>query len=160
MERWVKKGFAVIGIEGSTAEGAGFVQRLWAEANGRFGEVAALAKTNADGSLAGVWGAMTDMTRSFRPWTEGFTCGLYLAGVECRDDAVPPPGWTRWDVPGFEYVRIPAEGPDAFSRGLTALQQAGLTLKGAVQDHTDPESGRAYMCFPVRRLEEHLQEGS
>ena len=88
MERWVKPGFAVIGLEGATTEGEGLVQRLWAEANRRFGEVAALAKTNADGSLAGVWGAMTDMSRAFRPWEDGFTRGLYLAGVECRDDAM------------------------------------------------------------------------
>ena len=44
MEKWIKPAFSVIGLEGSTEDGAGFVQRLWQEANGRFDEVAALAK--------------------------------------------------------------------------------------------------------------------
>lgn len=153
MERWLKPGFVVIGIEGSTADGADFVQRLWAEANGRFGEVADSAARNADGSLAGVWGAMSDMDRSFAPWTEGFTCGLYLAGVECRADAVPPPGWTRWDVPGFEYLRVKNDAPDVFPRTLETLAAQGLTLAGAVQDYTDPATGQGWMCFPIRKIE-------
>ena len=36
VERVAKAAFAVIGLEGSTEEGEGFVQRLWAEANARF----------------------------------------------------------------------------------------------------------------------------
>lgn len=154
MEQWIKPGFAVIGIEGSTQEGEGFVQRLWETANSRFHEVAALAKKNPDGSLTGIWGAMTDMSRSFAPWTENFTCGRYLAGVECRDDAVPPEGWTRWDVPGFEYLRVPNDGPDVFQRTLAVLAEQGVPLAGAVQDYTDPASGQSAMCFPVRRLDE------
>lgn len=153
MERCIKPAFAVIGMEGSTLEGDGFVARLWVEANGRFPEVASLAKRNPDGSLAGVWGAMTDMGRHFLPWEEGFTRGLYLAGVECRDDAQPPQGWTRWDVPGFEYVRVLNDAPDTFPKTLAALAEQGLSLAGAVQDYTDPATGRGYMCFPIRRLE-------
>lgn len=154
MERWVRPGFPVIGLEGSTEDGAGFVERLWQEANGRFHEVAALAETGADGQLAGVWGAMTDPSRTFAPWTENFTCGLYLAGVECRVDAVPPTGWTRWEIPGFEYVRVKADGPETFRRTLERLAAEGLPLAGAVQDFTDPTTGQAYMCFPVRKLTE------
>ena len=82
---------------------------------------------------------------------------MYLAGVECRDDAVPPPGWTRWDVPGFAYLRVQS-GPDAFARTLADMAAQGLSLAGAVQDFTDPATGMAYMCFPVRRLDEDSQE--
>lgn len=155
MERWTKPAFAVIGIEGMNPapDGASVVPGLWDEANSRFPEVAPLAKTNADGSLTGVWGAMTDVKRAFQPWEEGFTRGLYLAGVECRDDAQPPQGWTRWEVPGFEYVRVQNDGPETFSRTLNALAAEGLSLAGAVQDYTDPSTGRGYMCFPIRRLE-------
>lgn len=153
MERWIKPAFAVIGIEGSTLQGADVVARLWEEANRRFPEVAPLAKTNPDGSLVGVWGAMTDPGRRFLPWEEGFTSGLYLAGVECREDAQPPQGWTRWDVPGFEYVRVPHDAPDTFSRTLAALAEQGLSLAGAVHDFTDPATGRGYMCFPIRKLD-------
>lgn len=152
MERWCKPAFAVIGKEGSSRDGGDVVQRLWAAANGGFGEVAPLAKRRPDGSLCGVWGAMTDFSRSFRPWEENFTAGLYLAGVECTDDAVPPPGWTRWDVPGFEYIRVRHDGPETFRRTLASLQEQGIPLAGAVQDYTDPTNGAVYMCFPVRRL--------
>ena len=153
MERWNKPGFAVIGREGSTDDGEGFIARLWERANGTFAEVAPLARTNPDGSLAGIWGAMTDMSRSFLPWTEGFRRGLYLAGGECREDAQPPEGWTRWDVPGFEYVRVASDHPDVFRETLAALARSGLPLAGAVQDFTDPATGLNYMCFPVRKLE-------
>lgn len=152
MERITKPAFTVIGMEGSTADGPGFIAALWEKANSRFGEVAPLAKMNPDGSLAGVWGAMTDMSRSFRPWEDGFTCGLYLAGVEVRDDANPPEGWVRWDVPGFEYVRVESGAPDVFPRTLEILAAKGLALAGAVHDFTDPATGKAYMLFPIRRL--------
>lgn len=35
---------------------------------------------------------MSDFSRSFHPW-EDFSKGLYLAGVECSDDAEAPDGW-------------------------------------------------------------------
>lgn len=152
MECIIKPAFAVIGMEGATTDGPGFIPALWERANSRFGEVAGLAKTNPDGSLCGVWGAMTDMSRSFLPWEDGFTKGLYLAGVEVRDDAQPPAGWTRWDIPGFEYVRVVNDAPDVFSRALQTLADEGLSLVGAVHDFTDPVSGKAYMLFPIRKL--------
>ena len=152
MERIIKSAFAVIGLEGSTEDGPGFIPALWEKANARFGEVAPLAKTNPDGSLVGVWGAMTDMSRSFRPWEDGFTRGLYLAGVEVRDDAQPPEGWTRWDIPGYEYLRVESGAADVFSRTLDWIAAEGLTLAGAVHDFTDPASGANYMLFPIRKL--------
>lgn len=152
MERIIKPAFAVIGMEGSTAEDPGFIATLWNEANSRFGEVAHLAKTNPDGSLAGIWGAMTDMSRSFQPWEDSFTKGLYLAGVEVRDNAQPPEGWTRWDVPGFEYIQVENNAPDVFPRTLALLAHEGLPLVGAVHDFTDPATGTGYMLFPIRKL--------
>lgn len=152
MEKWIKPAFAVIGMEGSTEDGPGFIQALWDKANGRFGEVASLAKTNPDGSLCGVWGTMTDTSRSFLPWEDGFTRGLYLAGVECRDDAVPPEGWTRWDIPGFVYLRVENDAPDVFPRTLAYIAAEGLSLAGAVHDFTDPVTGKGCMCFPIHRL--------
>lgn len=152
MERIIKPAFAVIGMEGSTADGPGFIAALWEKANSRFPEAAALAKTREDGALCGVWGAMSDMSRSFQPWEDGFTRGLYLAGVEVRDDAQPPQGWTRWDIPGFEYVRVESDAPDVFPRTLEALAAQGLSLAGAVHDYTDPATGKGYMLFPIRRL--------
>ena len=152
MERIIKPAFAVIGIEGSTEDGPGFIATLWNEANGHFGEVAHLAKTNPDGTLAGIWGAMTDMSRSFQPWEADFSRGLYLAGVEVHDDAQPPRGWTRWDVPGYEYIRLERDNQFCFARGLALLRDEGLSLAGAVHDFTDPATGTGYMLFPIRRL--------
>ena len=152
MERIIKPAFAVIGMEGSTADGTGFIPALWEKANSRFPEVAALAKTNKDGSLCGVWGVMSDLSRSFRPWEEDFTRGLYLAGVEVCDDAHPPEGWVRWDIPGFEYIRVERDNQFCFSRGLAYLQEAGLSLVGAVHDFTDPATGTGFMLFPIRKL--------
>jgi len=150
-ERIIKPAFTVIGQEGSTADGPDFIAKLWEKANARFGEVAALAKKNPDGTLAGVWGAMSDFSRSFAPWAEGFTQGLYLAGVECEDGAEAPEGWTKWIIPGFEYIRVSGE-ENNFPAGLGYLQSEGLTLCGAVHDFTDPVTGQSSMLFPVRRL--------
>lgn len=152
IESVIKPSFAVLGREGSTNDGDGFVQRLWAEANARFGEIAHLAKRDSSGALCGIWGAMTDFSRSFQPWTNGFRRGLYLAGAECVDDAKPPVGWTKWIVPGFESLRVECDGADVFSRMLEHLKAQHLPLAGAVQDFTDPQTGRQYMLFPIRRL--------
>lgn len=154
IEKIIKPALVVVGKEGSTEDGAGFVQRLWADANGHFDEVAHLAKRNPDGSLAGVWGAMTDFSRKFQPWQNGFSEGMYLAGVECADGALPPTGWTRWEIPGFEYLRVLNDAPDIFPKMLEYLRENGIALAGAVHDFTDSATGTGYMLFPIRRLED------
>ena len=152
MQTIMKESFVVIGKEGSTRDGEGFIQRLWQDANSHFDQVAHLAKYDSQGNLVGVWGAMSDFSRSFQPWEEGFTQGLYLAGVECEDNAEAPAGWTRWVLPACEYVQVDNTAGDAFLRGLAYLRAQGLTLAGAVQDLTDPMTGRASMLFPIKRL--------
>ena len=152
LERIIKPAFVVIGREGSTEEGEGFFRRLWAEANARFEEIAPLAKRDEQGAFVGFWGAMTDFSRSFQPWEDDFSRGLYLAGAECTDDAVAPEGWTRWDVPGFEYLRAECETGNTFREVLEYLDCNGLPLVGAVHDFTDPATGKNYMYFPLRRL--------
>ena len=84
-----KSSFVVIGREGSTADGEGFIQKLWAQANAHFNEIEPLAKRDEQGNLAGIWGAMSDFSRSFQPWDD-FSRGLYLAGAECVDGAEAP----------------------------------------------------------------------
>lgn len=147
-----KPAFSVIGKEGSTADGVDFIQRLWAEANARFDEVANLAKRDENGIPVGFWGAMTDFSCSFRPWEDGFSRGLYLAGVECEDDAVVPEGWVKWTIPGFEYLRAECTSQTVFADMLEYLKEQGMELAGAVQDFTDPKTGRNYMLFPTKRL--------
>ena len=152
MDRWIKESFAVIGKEGATLDGEGFIQRLWDDANAHFGEVQHLARRDETGNLAGIWGAMSDLTRSFQPWEDQFSRGLYLAGVECGDDAEAPAGWTKWVVPGYEYICVAADGETTFSDALASLRADGLTLAGAAHDFTCPKTGKSYMLFPIRTL--------
>lgn len=95
---------------------------------------------------------MTDFSRSFQPWEDGFSKGLYLAGVECPDDAQPPEGWTRWTVPGFEYLRVVCDHDGVFPEMIAWLRAHDMTLSGAVHDFTCPHTGTSYMYFPVRKL--------
>lgn len=150
-EKCVKKSFVVIGKEGSTSDGEGFIQRLWADANSHFGEIQHLAKKGENGNISGIWGAMSDFSHSFDPWEE-FSRGLYLAGVECRDDAEPPAGWTKWIIPGYEYIYVERESDAAFSKAIQYLKDNAIPLVGAVHDFTCPQTGKNYLFFPIRKL--------
>ena len=152
MEKCMKEAFAVIGKEGSTEDGPGFVQSLWTDANTHFAEVAQLAKKDENGNLVGIWGAMTDFSRSFLPWEDGFSRGLYLAGVECVDDAQAPEGWVKWNVPGFEYLRVECDHDGVFPEMIDYLRENGISLAGAVHDFTCPQTGKNYMYFPIGRI--------
>lgn len=152
MKRCRKETFVVIGKEGSTEEGEGFIARLWEDANGHFGEVARLAKKDENGNPVGIWGAMSDFSRSFLPWEDGFSKGLYLAGVECEDTAEAPDGWTKWIIPAYEYIYVENEGDNTFAQVIAYLQENNISLAGAVHDFNCPKTGKAYLFFPIRRL--------
>ena len=73
---------AIIGKEGLCTEEANIVQALWKQANENFDEVLELGMKEKNGEFVGFWGAMSDETMSFMPWTNYFTRGYYLAGIE------------------------------------------------------------------------------
>ena len=148
-ERIILPSCTVIGKEGSTHDGPGFIQNLWVDANAHFTEIEPLVKRDARGVPVGFWGAMTDFSRAFLPWENNFSEGLYLAGAECVDNAQPPEGWTKWIIPSFEYLKV--ENAD-FSAVLQYMNENNLSLSGAVHDFTDPATGRNYMLFPIRKL--------
>lgn len=152
IEKRTKFSFSIIGKEGSTLDGQGFIQKLWEDANSHFDEVQALAKRDESGNLVGIWGAMSDFSRSFRPWENNFTKGLYLAGVECADDAQTPEGWTKWTIPSYEYLCVEVESESTFSDVLEYMNANDIALVGAVHDFTCPSSGKNYMFFPVRKI--------
>ena len=152
VNRCIKESFAVIGKEGSTAQGEGFIQKLWEDANSHFAEVGHLAKKDKDGNIIGIWGAMSDFSRSFNPWEDHFSKELYLAGVECDDHAEAPEGWTKWVIPGYEYFFVECGDGDTFSEMIDYLETNQIPLAGAVHDFTCPQTGKNYMYFPVRRL--------
>ena len=133
-----KKGFfVVIGKEGATTDGIDFIQKLWDDANSHFGEVSHLAKKDGNGNISGIWGAMSDFSRSFRPWVD-FNKGLYLAGVECNEGAETPAGWTKWVIPGYEYIYAERENDGVFPEVIQYLQEHDIALVGAVHDFTCP----------------------
>lgn len=152
INKCVKESFVVIGKEGSTNDGEGFIQRLWNDANSHFQEVEQLAKRDDKGGIVGIWGAMSDFSHSFLPWEDGFSKGLYLAGVECVDYAEVPAGWTKWTIPGYEYIYVENESGDTFGQVISHLQENDIPLVGAVHDFNCPETGKGYMFFPIRRL--------
>ena len=151
VSRVVKQAFTVIGIEGSTKDGNGFIEKLWNEANARFEEIKDLCKRDEDGAFVGFWGAMSDFSHSFKPW-EGFSQGLYLAGAECVDNAEAPSGWTKWVVPSFEYLCFDDQ-VYAFEQAMKYVRDNGFSLAGAVHDFTDPHTGRGYLYVPIKRLD-------
>lgn len=151
MIKVIKKAFVVIGKEGSTSDGKDFIQKLWDDANNHFNEVAHLAKKDAKGNIVGIWGAMSDISHAFKPWEDNFSQGLYLAGVECVDDAEAPDGWTRWTIPSYEYIVVENHN-GAFEDTLAKMNKEGISLVGAVHDYTDPATGKNYMYFPIREV--------
>lgn len=149
IERITLPAVTVIGRVGSTKDGPGFIQKLWADANGHFAEIEPLVRRDESGTPVGFWGAMSDFSLSFRPWENDFSAGLYLAGAECAEDAAPPEGWTKWVIPAFEYLKV--ENAD-FPAVLQYMADSHLSLAGAVHDFTDPAAGKNYMLFPIRKL--------
>ena len=147
--------FFVIGKEGEARPGYNPAPALWAEANAHYAEVDALALRDENGVPAGFWGAMSDLSRSFLPWEDDLSRGLYLAGVQVPEDVLPPEGWVKWTVPAFEYVYVKAEGDytTVLRQGLEHIRGMGRSLAGAVQDyHCPEEDGQLYLFFPIRRL--------
>ena len=152
IEKCIKNTFVVIGKEGSTLDGQGFIQKLWSDANSHFNEVQSLAKIDEKGNLVGIWGAMSDFSHSYKPWEDNFSKGLYLAGVECVDDAEAPEGWTKWTIPSFEYIYVEIENENTFAEVLSYMDENNIALVGAVHDFTCPVSGKNYMFFPIRNI--------
>lgn len=152
INKCVKESFVVIGKEGSTNDGEGFIQKLWEDANSHFNEVEQLAKKDEQGNILGVWGAMSDLSHSFLPWEDGFSKGLYLAGVECVETAEAPGGWTKWVIPGYEYIYVEIEEDNVFAKVIQYMEENDIELVGAVHDFTCPETGKGYMFFPIKKI--------
>jgi len=152
IKKCIKESFSVIGKEGSSKNGNGFIQKLWEDANSHFNEIASLGKKDNNGNLLGIWGAMSDFSRSFNTWEDNFTSGLYLAGIEVIDDAQPTQGWVKWTIPSYEYVYVKNENQATFVDVIKYLNENNIQLAGAVHDYNCPEDGQGYMFFPIRRL--------
>ena len=147
----------IIGKEGFCTREKNRVQELWRQANSNFGEIAELGMKNPDGSFVGFWGAMSDETRSFLSWTEDFSRGLYLAGIEAYEDTPVPAGWVKWVMPARTYL-VTEVTPESYGETFRAvigrlLPELGLKLAGAVCDFTEPATGQNKLFFPVEGIE-------
>ena len=154
IKKCTKESFSVIGKEGSTYDGNGFIQKLWENANEHFNEIESFVKKDENGNPVGFWGAMSDLSRQFKPW-ESFSKGLYLAGAEVYNDAEAPEGWTKWTIPAYEFLYVKVENGinDTFSSMIKYLEENKIELAGAVNDFMCPkENGQSYMYFPIKRL--------
>ena len=144
---------AIIGKEGLCTKEKNVVQDLWQQANSGFSEIADLGMKNADGSFVGFWGAMSDETMSFLPWTENFSRGLYLAGVEVYEDTAVLDGWAKWVMPARKYLVTdvtPESYKETFGYVISSLiSELGMKLTGAVCDFTEPATGQNKLFFPV-----------
>ena len=144
---------AIIGKEGLCTKEKNTAQDLWRQANSDFREIADLGMKNADGSFVGFWGAMSDETLSFLPWTDDFSRGLYLAGVEVYEDTPVPDGWVKWVMPARKYLVTEVHSEsyrELFEYVIKSLiPELGLRLAGAVCDFTEPSTGQNKLFFPV-----------
>ena len=94
---------------------------------------------------------MSDVSRSFKPWEDNFSKGLYLAGVECVDEAEAPEGWTKWIIPGHEYLCAEVENGNTFSEVLDYMRTNAIPLAGAVHEFTCSGTGKKYLFFPIEK---------
>ena len=95
---------------------------------------------------------MSDFGRSFQTWQDRFSRGLYLAGVHCSLDKLPPDGWRKWVISAYEYLYIENTEPQLFEQMLDHMEKNGFSLVGAVHDYVGPETGKNYMFLPIRKL--------
>ena len=144
---------AIIGKEGLYTKGKNVAQDLWQQANSDFREIADLGMKNADGSFVGFWGAMSDEMLSFLPWTDDFSRGLYLAGVEVYEDTAAPHGWVKWVMPARKYL-VTKVTPESYRETFDSvihslIPKPGMKPAGAVCDFTEPATGQNKLFFSV-----------
>ena len=147
----------IIGKEGLCTKEKNVVQSLWQQANAHFNEIEDLGMKNPDGSFVGFWGAMSDETMSFLPWTDNFSRGLYLAGVEVYEDTPAPDGWVKWVIPARKYL-VTDVTQEIYGKTFkevinSVIPELGMKLAGAVCDFTEPATGLNKLFFPVEKEE-------
>ena len=143
----------IIGKEGLCTKERNVVRDLWQQVNSNFSDIADLGMKDADGSYVGFWGAMSDETLSFLPWTDDFSRGLYLAGIEVYEDTAAPGGWVKWVMPARKYL-VKKVAPESYGETFrnvidSLIPELGMKLAGAVCDFTEPATGQDKLFFPV-----------
>ncbi|MCI1244767.1 MAG: DUF3795 domain-containing protein [Bacilli bacterium] len=151
-----KKAFAVIGKEGSTEDGEGFIPRLYEAAEKGFGAIKSFVRRGEDGLPEGMYGLMSDFSRSYKPWEDHFSKGLYLAGYETNGPVRNvPEGWAVWNVKEQDYIFVRLEKGDKYEKVFNDFIDYYIplemkTLSGAVFDYSLANRGERCLLFPVK----------
>jgi hypothetical protein len=143
--------FSIIGKEGTTQDPSFQIERLWAEAENHFPEVARMVLFSFSAPV--LWGVMSDFSRQLKPWEKNYQNGLYLAGYQLLDSQlIPPEGWQKWDIPARDYFveEIGDDYSSSFKRGIASLTRNGFSLSGAPMDYS--KNGRTFIYFPIEAL--------
>ncbi len=149
--------FSVVGQEGCgpSSEGWKWVPPLWQALSEKISDIGDLFLCDMQGNPLGAWGAMTDMTRSFMPWTEA---GRYLAGFEVAAESVAPSGWSKWDIPGYRYL-VAGCTQTSYQEVFYAvlheyMPKERYELVGAVHEYYGPGKGadELELYFPIAKL--------
>lgn len=146
----------IIGKQGFCTKENNVAQGLWKEANAHFNEIASLGMKEKNGSYVGFWGAMSDETMAFLPWTDNFSRGYYLAGIEASSDAKEPDGWTKWVMPARTYLKVLldlSQYTKIFQNVINnVIPDMNMKLSGAVCEYIEPATGTNYLLFPVEKI--------
>lgn len=144
---------AIIGKQGLCTKDKNVAQALWKEANTHFEEIASLGMKEKDASYVGFWGAMSDETMAYLPWSDHYTCGYYLAGLEVYIDTKAPIGWTKWILPARTYLKVlldPKHYMETFQAVIhQTIPKLNMRLCGAVCEFIDPSTQTNYLLFPI-----------
>lgn len=148
--------FCVIGlvVEAGKANNA-----LWTRMNKQGGELMPLARRDDDGDIMGAWGLTTEDTLSFRLPKKDDPHLLYMAGLEVEDTAHPPKGFTKWIVPGSDYIYALVEKSkqETLNALLQYAEAKDIEIIGYPQEFMPPMAngtpsahGTMYLFLPVK----------
>jgi len=149
-----KPAFSVIGKMGGTNMGPTMKKTLWSDTNFHFEEISSLGVRDANSRFAGFYGLMSDPEGKMKPWTDNFTKGLYLTGIEVKKGSeIPNKSWRKWDIKEHLYLAVEVDDKNykaTFdSMVYFQINFEGFLLAASPFDFTDPRTMKNYIYFPV-----------
>lgn len=147
-----KKDFEVIGKvnSGESEKHSEWVLPLWQNFNKNIKEIINLVKIDENNNLSGIWGIMNDIDETFSPWGE---IGKYMAGVEVKENSIPPDGWTKWKIKGGKFIKVKCN-IENYSKVFTDIVENYVpknryTIIGNVMEYYIPNSKDFYLFFKI-----------
>lgn len=147
--------FCVIGLVAEADKTNG----IWTKMNKLGGELMPMARRDEDGDIMGAWGLTTEDTLSFKLSQKDNPRLLYMAGLEVEDTAHPPKGFTKWIVPGSDYIYgvVQNSKKETLNALLQYAEAHELEITGYPQEFMPPMAngqpsaqGTMYLFLPVK----------